>query len=110
MKFCLTYYFKLYFDIEVKLFIKDALYHILTSLRILRSQPKKVKDIITFYVRTGAWYAHPDCVLLSRPNPNDRKFAMDKILQLRGGEVKDNGDNSVRPRITPKLNLSANTP
>ena len=32
---------------------------------------------------------------------------MDKILKLRGG--KEYGDNSVRPRITPKLNLSATT-
>ena len=87
VKFCLTYYFKLYFDIKVKHLIKDAPYHILTSLRILKSQPKKVKDIITFYVRTGAWYAHPECLLvslLSSTNPQDRQFAVDKIFQLRG--------------------------
>ena len=94
----------------VKHFIKDAPYHILTSLRILKSQPKKVKDIVTFYVRTGAWYAHPECLLvslLSSTNPKDRQFAVDKILKLRGG--KEYGDNSVRPRITHKLNLSATT-
>jgi hypothetical protein len=36
----LVKYFKLYFDIKVKHFIADAPYHILTSLRILRSQPQ----------------------------------------------------------------------
>ena len=110
VKFCLTYYFKLYFDIKVKHLIKDAPYHILTSLRILKSQPKKVKDIITFYVRTGAWYAHPECLLvslLSSTNPKDRQFAVDKILQLRGG--KEYWDNSVGPRTTCKLNLLATT-
>ena len=29
-------------------------YHVLTSLRILKTVPKNVKDIFTFYVKTGA--------------------------------------------------------
>ena len=56
VKFCLEVYFPLYFAIKVKHSIVDAPYHILTSLRILRTQPKCVKDAITFYVRKGAWY------------------------------------------------------
>ena len=110
VKFCITYYFKLYFDMKVMHFIVDAPYHILTSLRLLKSQPKKVKDSITFYVRTGAWYAHPECLLVSllaSPDPKDREFAVNQILNLRGGE--EYGDNRVRPRVTPKLNLSATT-
>ena len=108
VKFCLTYYFKLYFDMKVKHLIEDAPYHILTSLRILKTQPQKVKTIITFYVRTGAWYAHSECLLVSllaSTSKEDRKFAVDKILQLRGGD--EFGDSSVRPRTNPKLNLSA---
>ena len=31
VKFCITYYLKLYFDIKVKHFIADAPYHILTD-------------------------------------------------------------------------------
>ena len=88
--------------------IKDAPHHILTSLRILRTQPKRVKDVITFYVRSGAWYAHSECLLLSllaSSDFEDRKFAVKQILKLRGS--KEYGDNSVRPRITPKMNLSA---
>ena len=54
VKFCLEWYFKLYFDIKVKHLIVDAPYHILTSLRILRKQPKVVRDAVTFYIRTGA--------------------------------------------------------
>ena len=46
VKFCLTYYFKLYFDMKVKHYISDAPYHILTSLRLLKTQPKKVVQII----------------------------------------------------------------
>ena len=80
-------YFKLYFDIKVKHKMEDAPYHILTQLRILRTQPKLVKDIVTKYVRSGAWYAHSENVLLSllaSSIPSDRKFAVDKILKIPG--------------------------
>ena len=108
VKFCLEYYFKIYFDMKVKHLIVDAPYHILTSLRILKTQPKVVKDAVTFYVRTGAWYSHPECLLLSllaSCDSTDRKFAVNQILKLRGNN--EYGDMSVRPRVTPKLNLSA---
>lgn len=67
-----------------------------------------MKDAITPYVKTGAWYAHPECLILSllaSPIISERKFAIDQVLKLRKG--REFGDNSVRPRITPKLNLSA---
>ena len=44
-------------------------------------------------------------VLLASSNTVDRCFAVDQIVKLRAGE--EFGDNSVRPRRTPKLNLSA---
>ena len=108
VKFCLEYYFKMYFDIKVKNSIVDAPYHILTQLKILKTLPKKVRDAVTFYIRTGAWYSHSECLLLSllaSSDGKDRQFAVTQILKLRGGQ--EFGDNSVRPRITPKLNLSA---
>ena len=108
VKFCLQWYFKLYFDIKVKHLIEDAPYHILTSLRILKTQPQKVRDAVTFYIKTGAWYAHSECVLLSlltSSKSSDRKFAVNQILRLRG--KNEFGDTSVRPRVTPKLNMSA---
>ena len=108
VKFCLQFYFKIYFDVKVRHLIVDTPYHVLTGLRILRTQPKKVKDAITPYVKTGAWYSHPECLILSllaSPIISERKFAIDQVLKLRNG--REFGDNSVRPRITPKLNLSA---
>ena len=63
--FCLEMYFKLYFDIKVKHQLVDAPYHILTTIQLLRKQPKQVRDILTFYVRTGAWYAHHENILIS---------------------------------------------
>ena len=110
VKFCLEMYFKMYFDIKVKHNLVDAPLHIITMLRILRKQPKQVRDVVTFYVRSGAWYALPEKVLLSllaSSESKDRKFAIDLILKARG--KSELGDMSVRPRKTPKLNLSATT-
>ena len=67
-----------------------------------------MRDVITFYVRTGAWYSHPECLILSllaSPIISERKFAISQVLMLRGG--REFSDYSFRPRITPKLNLSA---
>ena len=108
VKYCLQGYFKLYYDIKVHHRLEDGPKHILTQLRVMRSQPKKVQTAVTFYVRTGAWFAHSECVLLSlmaSQSEDDRRFAVTQILKLRAGE--EYGDTSVRPRITPKLNLSA---
>ena len=104
VKFCLEMYFKIYFDIKVNHNVVDAPHHIITMLRILRKQPKQVRDVVTFYVRSGAWYAHPENVLLSlsaSSEAKDRKFAVDQILKARG--KSEFGDISVRP------NLSATT-
>ena len=110
VKFCLQMYFKLYYDIKVKHSLVEAPYHILTQIRILKKQPKQVREIVDFYVRKGAWYAHHENVLISllaSSDPQDRKFAVEQILKLRG--KSEYGDMSVRPRLTPKLNMSATT-
>ena len=85
-------------------------YHVLTQLCILRTLPKKVQNILTPYIRTGALYSHSECILLSRLGSaygNDRKFVVDMILNICG--QNDLGDTSVRPRLMPKLNLKATT-
>lgn len=110
VKFCLQSYFKLYFDIKVNHHLIHGPYHVLTQLCILRTLPKKVQNIVTPYIRTGAWYSHTECILLSllgSTDADDRKFAVDMILKIRG--KNDLGDTSVRPRLMPKLNLKATT-
>ena len=110
VKFCLQSYFKLFFDIKVKHHLIHGPYHVLTQLRILRTLPKNVKTIVTPYVRTGAWYSHTECILLSllgSEKAEDRKFAVQMILKIRG--ESELGDLSVRPRLMPQLNLKATT-
>ncbi|KAG0715548.1 hypothetical protein GWK47_011734 [Chionoecetes opilio] len=96
VKYCLQVYFKLYYDIKVHHRLEDGPKHILTQLRVMRSQPKKGQTAVTFYVRTGAWFAHSECVLLSlmaSQSEDDRRFAV-QILKLRAGE--EYGDTSIQ--------------
>ena len=46
-------------------------------------------------------------LLLASFNSTNRKFAVDQILMLSG--ESDYCDMSVRPRLTPKINMSAKT-
>ena len=53
-------------------------------------------------------WEHPEWLILSllaSPIISERKFAISQVLMLRGG--REFSDYSFRPRITPKLNLSA---
>ena len=109
VQFCVQWYFKLFFDIKVKHNIADAPYHILTSIRILKTQPTQVQEIVTPYIKSGAWYSHSECIilsLLSSTDFDDRSFAVDKILQIC--EKEKYGNRNVRPRFMPMLNLDAN--
>ena len=66
--------------------MSDAPGHILTRLRILRTQPKEVCDIVTPFIKTGAWTVHSENLLISllvSKDQTDRKFAVQKILEIR---------------------------
>ena len=67
----------------------DASYHILTCIRILKTQPKKVKDAVTFYVRENWSLVLPLRVslhCLASSDPEDR-FAVKQVLQLTANAV-----------------------
>ena len=69
-----------------------------------------MKDIVIPYVRLGAWFAHPEAILislLSSAVSEEREFAVGQILSIRGDS--DLGDMSVRARVTPFLNIDATT-
>ena len=110
VRFSLDCYFKVYFDIKTADRIEDAPYHILSQLRILKRQPIEVQNIVSPYVRLGAWYAHSENILialLASKSSDDRCFAVQEILKLRGNNQY--GNMNVRPRKTPKLNFNALT-
>ena len=79
-------------------------------MQLLQEQPQVVKDIVSPYVATGAWFAHPEAVLLSLVCSSDREereLGVEKILERRGEEQY--GDTRVRARRTPDINFSASS-
>ena len=110
VKYVAQVYFHIWFEIKVKHSIIEGPYHILTLLRLVRLQDKDVREIVTPYIKTGAWFAHPEAVLLSclgSPKREDRMFGVSQILKIRG--ESDLGDMKPRARRTPVLNMEATT-
>ena len=110
VRFCLASYFKLFFEIKAKDNLEEGPHHIVSQLRVLKNFPAKIRDIVTPIIRLGAWHAHPENVLLSllaSEEKESREFAVEQTLKIRGTD--DHGNMKVRPRKTPKLNMSATT-
>ena len=60
------------------------------------------------YIRSGAWFAHSENVLLSLLASSIlsyRKLVKDKILKIRGNN--EFGDSRLIQRLTPIINLDA---
>jgi hypothetical protein len=109
MEFVIGVYMPNWFNIKVKHSWVEGPRHVLYQLELLRFQKKKVVDIVKPTVQRGAWYAHSESVLqamLCSEVAEERKFAVDKIVNIRGHGEDDTqvGDNSVRYRITPDIN------
>ena len=110
MTFVVSSYFKCWFEIKVKSSWLDAPRHILTAIRCVRQQDEVVQEAVIPYIRSGAWFSHSEAVLqtmLCSSSSEERLFAVEKILQLRGG--KELGDMSCREMRKPLLNIQATT-
>ncbi|KAG0720976.1 hypothetical protein GWK47_047364 [Chionoecetes opilio] len=87
---CGKVYFKLYYDIKVHHRLEDGPKHILTQLRVMKSQPKKVQTAVTCYVRTGAWFAHSECVLLSlMASQSEDDRSLQTLISWQPGQVHE---------------------
>ena len=82
--------------------------NVLFELKCLKTQPKVVQLTVMPTVRTSAWFAHSKPVLqtiLCSSDKKERKFAVEKIPSIRGGE--ELGDKTLRLRQLPFLNIQA---
>ena len=108
LKYVTQVYFQVWFEIKVKHSIVNGPHHIITLLRLLSQQSKEVREIVTPYIQSGAWFAHPEAILVSllaSPKSADREFAVSQILKVRGDS--DMGDMRRRDRVTPFLRMEA---
>ena len=86
----------------------DGPRHVLKHLECLRLQSQEVQKILLPYLKTSSWYAHSEPILqtmLASSNQDERNFAVDKILKMRGRE--DFGKSDPRKRKLPKMNIEA---
>ena len=113
-EFEMTHYFPMFFEIKADSSIIKGPHHKLREIQILQRmkgkdvRSKKVKEIAMKFIEKGAWHAHSENILLSllsSPEEEDRRFAIDKIAFIRNGA--EFGDSSVRPFAPPKLNWNA---
>ena len=112
VEYIIGVYYPCWFQIKVKHSWIEGPNHILFQLKQLRCQNKTVIDIVKPTVQRSSWYAFSEAILqtmLCSDNTEERKFAVDKIIQLRGegDEEIQLGNSSVRPRKTPIVNTDA---
>ena len=112
VEFIVGVYMPNWFNIKIKHSWVEGARHVLFQLELLRSQKKKVLDLVMPTIRRSAWYAHPESViqaLLCSEKREERQAGVDKILEIRGGgdEETQVGDSSVRIRKTPAINIGA---
>ena len=112
VEFIVGVYMPNWFNIKVKNSWVEGARHVLFKLEVIRSQKKKVLDLVMPTIRRSAWYAHPESIiqaLLCSEKREERQAGVDKILEIRGvgDEETQVGDSGVRERRTPVINIGA---
>lgn len=111
IEFIMGVYYPMWFRIKVQNDWLNGPRHVLTQLRLLRHQNEIVRNIVTPYVKTSCWYAHSEIVLqamISSDCPEERQFAVNKILAVRS-ENNAARNTSHKERRQPQLNMQANS-
>ena len=106
--FVVSVYFPMWFNIKVKHSWLEGPRHVLTQLSLIQLQSCEVQDIVIPYARSSAWFSHSEAVLqtmLCSNQREDRVFAVEKILEIRGDSMY--GSMKPRARRLPELNVNA---
>ena len=106
--YIVSVYVPMWFQIKVRHSWIEGPRHVLTHLQLLKLQSPEVQNILIPYIRTSSWYAHSEAILqtmLCSGDESERKFAVNKILKMRGKEIF--GKTNPRPRKLPQMNVDA---
>ena len=108
VQFLMTNYTLMWFRIKQKDSIGEGARHLFSQIELIRLLPKDIQSIATENIARNAYWAHPECLLLSMLSDTDEKvrvMAVDKIQGIRGD--KECGDNYTRKFNIPRLNFKA---
>ena len=106
--FIVSEYCPMWFKIKSEHSWLDGPRHVLYELSLFRLQPEHVQVILLPTLQRSAWNSHSESVLqtmICSEDSQERKFAVEKILKLRGKE--EYGNTKPRARKLPKLNVKA---
>ena len=108
VKFLMTNYIVMWFRLKQRPSICEAPRHLHAQLQLLKLLPPQVMSIAKNNIARNAYWAHPECLLLSMLTDSSeqvRSVAVDKILSIR--EVRGHGDKSTRKFLIPELRFDA---
>jgi hypothetical protein len=89
--FIVTIYYKMWFEIKCAPLMIDGPRHLLKTVQLLSSASAEVKSIVEPVVQRGAFHGHSENILLSllcSDSEKDRSFAVEKIVELREGDIR----------------------
>ena len=99
VEFIVGVYYPMWFEAKVKHCFINGPLHVLKQLKLVRLQNKTVQVIVAPHIARSAWYSHSEAVLqtlLCSEDKEERKFAVDTIIKLRGEEKFGNLSNRIR--------------
>jgi hypothetical protein len=110
VQFLMTNYIPMWFRLKQKPFIGEAPRHLFTQIELTKLLPKKTQTVARKNIARNAYWAHPECLLLSMLTDADqtvRVKAVDVIIKLRG--TQELGDDQPRKFIIPELKFDASS-
>ena len=108
VQFIMTNYAVMWFNLKQKDSIVEAPRHLFSQIELTRLLPKDIQAIARKNIARNAYWAHPECLILSMLTDTDekvREMAVDKIMAIRG--ESESGDNYTRKFIIPNLQFQA---
>ena len=96
----------MFFKIKVLHTVDHDPRHILLKQKLVKQQDISVQYITQPIMRSGAWFAHSEAILLSllcSPEKEERSFAVQKVLNIRGNN--ELGDTKVMEEPLPSYQI-----
>ena len=83
-------YYPAWFQIKVHHSWIDGPANILHQFKLLKTQPEEIQTLLAENVRRSAWFAYSECILVTllKGDEEDRAWAVNKILEIRGESLK----------------------
>ena len=112
-KWVLQVYLHQFFSIKCNPGIANGPHHLLNLIKLYQGQDCEVKEIVAPYLKSEAWWAHPENLLLSllcSEKESDRIFAVNQIKLSRSKVQSKKGKKKIREfRVPSTFDLEADS-